>query len=201
MLPEELTGVFFETDQAAQVHVSRIPINPASTVVGADVNLTVGHDRVAVGLRTESRNPVDVLARTLDPLAGLVVELPDIPAGHNTLGFGRIITLGSSTPLSPILRAHLYGGVDVHRRSLSQLVRNLLGNRLFYRRGLGGSVGCWSCEFRLGNEFVHGSNRLDTGHRCRSDGVLPGAAALPAGVQAMPLTPAAASNARVSCLS
>ena len=58
-----LPSLIVEGQQAAQVDVRRIALQPAAAVVGADVHLAVGDDRVAVGLRAELGDPLDVLGR------------------------------------------------------------------------------------------------------------------------------------------
>ena len=62
VLPEELAVGFVEAQEHAQVDRGRIALQIAGAVVGADVDLAVGDDRVAVGLRAEPGDPLDVLA-------------------------------------------------------------------------------------------------------------------------------------------
>ena len=57
VLPEEFAVLDVEAQQAAQVDIGRVPLEPAAAVVGADVHLAVGDDGVAVGLRAELAPP------------------------------------------------------------------------------------------------------------------------------------------------
>ena len=67
MLPQKLPVGFVEAEQAAQVDFRRIPLQIAGAVVRADIDFTVGDHRIAVALRSEQRDPFDVLARTRYP--------------------------------------------------------------------------------------------------------------------------------------
>src|SRR5690606_26225034 len=103
VLPEELAVALAEGQQAAQVDVGRVALQPAAAVIGAHVNLAAGDHRVAVGLRAQPRNPLDVFTGTSHPFAGFVVELADVPRLGQVLHRGSVVAGRRATPLGPIV--------------------------------------------------------------------------------------------------
>src|SRR5690606_22376156 len=103
VLPEELAVALAEGQQAAQVDVGRVALQPAAAVIGAHVNLAAGDHRVAVGLRAQPRNPLDVFTGTSHPFAGFVVELADVPRLGQVLHRGSVVAGRRATARGPIV--------------------------------------------------------------------------------------------------
>ncbi len=57
ILPEEFPGLLVKTEQAAEVDCSRVSLDVAGAVVGADENFAVGDDRISVRLRAQLGGP------------------------------------------------------------------------------------------------------------------------------------------------
>jgi hypothetical protein len=99
VLPHEFAVLDIETKQNAKIVIGREAFQPASAVVRADVGLTAGDDDVAIRLRAEPRNPLDILALFRLPRAGLVIELADVPLGRNVMTLRCVVPHRRATPL------------------------------------------------------------------------------------------------------
>ena len=104
VLPEELSVIDVERDQAAEVDFRWVALDPPAGVVGADKRLAAGDDHVAVGLRTEPRHPLDVLRAGGVPLAGAEIKIADIPTRGDVLADRHVVPLGRAEELVPLER-------------------------------------------------------------------------------------------------
>jgi hypothetical protein len=103
-LPQERTVLFVEAEQAAQVHVGRIPFQVSGTVVGPHVDAPIGDHGVSVRLAADPRDPLDIVGPLSQPLAGPPVELADLPLDRDPFGDRRVIAMRGSAPLRPVSR-------------------------------------------------------------------------------------------------
>ena len=84
MLPKEFTVGLAETNETSEIDLGRITFDVACTVVGADINLAVSDDRVAIGLAAYASDPFDVLRIVTDPFTGPTVEAAAVPRQMST---------------------------------------------------------------------------------------------------------------------
>ena len=89
-----------------KIDVGRVALQIAGAVIGADVDLAVGNDGIAVAFETQLRSPLDVLRPLVQPSAGVGIELAQVPFARNVFGLGRVVANGRAAPLAPIVRAH-----------------------------------------------------------------------------------------------
>ena len=94
---------FVEAEQAAEIHIGRITLQPAGAVIGADPDLAISHHGIAIALRAELGDPLDVLGR-VGQTSGPTSE-SNLPTFHSTgmfLAFGRIVSGRRAAPLRPV---------------------------------------------------------------------------------------------------
>ncbi len=116
-LPLEPAVALPETEQAAEIDLGRVLLEPAGAVVGGAEDPAVGHHRRAVAGRAEPGNPADVLGRVGRPAARLLVELSDVPFDGDVLAVRRIVSRRRAAPLRPV------GGGSEHDDRRQQRMR------------------------------------------------------------------------------
>jgi hypothetical protein len=79
VLPKKLTRLSVETEQTAQVCFGRETGQVSGAVVGADEHFVVDHDRVAVRLAAEVRDPANIQRRRGVPFAAATIKLAGLP--------------------------------------------------------------------------------------------------------------------------
>ena len=102
ILPEEAAVVGVEGKETAEIDARWIAPDPALAVVGADVGLPSGDDRIAVALAAELGHPGNVPACLRLPGARFRIELARIPVDGQRPTFGRVVARGGSAPLIPV---------------------------------------------------------------------------------------------------
>ena len=107
MLPEKPAVAFAEGQQAAQIDIRLGPGQVAAAVVGADENLTAGHDRPAVGLAAQIGDPFDVAAGPRQPDARPAVELARRPVGGPFVPRATLFRPLQPAPLRPVAAAQV----------------------------------------------------------------------------------------------
>ena len=91
ILPEEAAVVGVEGKETAEIDARWIAADPALAVVGADVGLPSGDDRVAIALAAELGHPGNVPARLRLPGARFGIELARIPVDWQWARFGHVV--------------------------------------------------------------------------------------------------------------
>ena len=94
ILPKEFAVGLVEAEQDAQIDIGRIALQIAGPVVGADEHLAVGHDRVAVALRPEPGDPLDVLRVSLFQTPVLSSNSPTFQSVGVFLASGVLLRTG-----------------------------------------------------------------------------------------------------------
>ncbi len=79
VLPQEFACFFVERQQAPQVHIARVAFQVPRSVVGANKDAATGDHWVAIGLATQSGEPVDVDSFAFVPFARASIKLADVP--------------------------------------------------------------------------------------------------------------------------
>ncbi len=102
VLPQKVTRLFIEGQQAPQVDFRRISGQVSGAVVRADENTAVGDNRIAVSLAAELGVPANVFCFTVVPVSGTTIEFSDVPFEWQVFCARHIVLFTRAAPLRPI---------------------------------------------------------------------------------------------------